>query len=164
LQNGTDALEALRNCKHLERLVFRAVLATDGDERLEFAKAQRGEVPAGLPDAPFTGVHLPYGDLDVRGVLREARSQIAPTFVYVILRGAGPIGAKKAVRGPTRETQGSLRSAAARRPTRGWFWWDSTRLLLSLADDPEYAGQLTGPARASPGPLMPAASPHRLSP
>jgi hypothetical protein len=67
LQNGTDALEALRNCKHLERLVFRAVFATDGDERLEFAKAQRGEVPAGLPDAPFTGVHLPYSDLDGRG-------------------------------------------------------------------------------------------------
>src|SRR5215204_7809274 len=77
---------------------------------------------------------------------------------------AGPIGAKKAARGPTRETQGSLRSAAARRPTRGWFWWDSTRLLLPLADDPEYAGQLTGPARASPGPLMPAAAPHRPSP
>ena len=37
----------------------RAVLAKNGDERLEFAKAQRGEMPPSLSHAPFTGVHLP---------------------------------------------------------------------------------------------------------
>ena len=36
--------------------MFRAVLATDGDERLEFAKAQRGEVPAGLHGCSYKHV------------------------------------------------------------------------------------------------------------
>jgi len=39
LQNGTDALASTHNCKHLEGLMFRAVLVEGGAEGLELARA-----------------------------------------------------------------------------------------------------------------------------
>jgi hypothetical protein len=39
LENGTDALASMCNCKRLEGLTFRALLTEFGAERLELAKA-----------------------------------------------------------------------------------------------------------------------------
>ena len=39
LQNGTDTLASMHNCKRLEGLTFRADLSTSGSERLELIRA-----------------------------------------------------------------------------------------------------------------------------